>query len=162
MMVILEQIVPLRLKIGRIRGTLGSRSAFDKRKTPPRETLTGIAIRLSFQQTSPMSYPPLPPMDQGEYRAMVRSVICIFIGALIFAGIGFYLSLKNFFPLDALSTALLGFLLFFCVGPKFFPDSTKFISRRARDYRRSRKGLDPLDPEDEPKPEIIRDFQRKP
>lgn len=101
-------------------------------------------------------------MDQDEYRATVRSAIGIFVLSTIGAGIGFFLSIEHHFPLDALSSAFLGFFLGFCLGPKFFPDSTKIISRRARNYRRARKGLEPLDTEDEPQAEIITNFQRKP
>ena len=108
-----------------------------------------------------MSYLPLPPMDQDEHRAIVRGVIAIFIGGIVCATLAVFLSLENHFPLDALSSGFLGFFFFFCVGPKFFPDATKFITRRARNFRRSRKGLDPLDEEDEPKAEVFKDFQRR-
>ena len=59
------------------------------------------------------------------------------------------------------SVTLLGFFLMFCAGGKLFPESTKYTSVRARNYRRTRKGLEPLDPEDEPAAEIITDFQRR-
>ena len=100
-------------------------------------------------------------MEDAEYREVIRGAIAVVIGSIIFAGIGFFLSVRDLFPLDAISTALLGFFFFFCIGPKFFPDSTKIITRRTRNYRRAKKGLGMLDVDDEPTSEIITDFQRK-
>jgi hypothetical protein len=100
-------------------------------------------------------------MDQEEYRAVTRSLVLKFLASIITAGIFIHLSLKNHIRLDVSSSAILGFFLMFCAGGKFFPESTKFVTRRARNYRRTRKGLDPLDIDDEPTAEIIQDFQRK-
>lgn len=100
-------------------------------------------------------------MDQAEHRGVVRSLLAKTTVSIIFAGIFFFLSLKGPIPLDAVSSAIIGFFFFFCIGDKFFPESTKFIRRRARNYRRAKRGLEPLDVEDEPSPEIISDFQRR-
>ena len=108
-----------------------------------------------------MPYRPIPPMDQSEYSAVRTSVVLKILSSIVFAGLAVLLSVKGYIRLDASSCALLGFFLFFCIGDKFFPESTKYISRRARNYRRARKGLEPLDVDDEPTAEIISDFQRK-
>ena len=108
-----------------------------------------------------MPYRPIPPMEKDEYRDVVRSVILKFFASIITAGVFMYLSVINLIPFDALSCAFIGFFLMFCAGGKLFPESTKYTSVRARNYRRSRKGLPPLDPEDEPAAEVITDFQRR-
>ncbi|MFT5105800.1 MAG: hypothetical protein ACI8XO_002678 [Verrucomicrobiales bacterium] len=108
-----------------------------------------------------MPYRPIPPMEKDEYQAIVRSLALKIIGSIIFAGIAFYLSAAYYIKLGVLESAFLGFWLFFLAGGKFFPESTKFITRRARNYRRAKKGLEPLDLDDEPTAEIITNFQRK-
>jgi hypothetical protein len=100
-------------------------------------------------------------MDQDEHREVVRSLLGKFAVSIVSAGVFFFLSLKGPIPLDAVSSAIVGFFFFFCIGDKFFPESTKFIRRRARNYRRAKRGREPLDVEDEPTPEIISDFQRR-
>jgi hypothetical protein len=108
-----------------------------------------------------MLYSPIPPMEQDEHRAVVRSLVMKFACSFVVAFVLMVLSANDYIRLDVLSTGVLGFFLFFCVGDKFFPESTKFIGRRARNYRRSKKGLEPLDLDDEPSAEINSDFQRK-
>jgi len=108
-----------------------------------------------------MPYRPIPPMDADEHRAVVRSLTGKFIVSFVFAAIAVGLSLREIIHLDLISSAVIGFFFFFCIGDKFFPESTKFIRRRARNFRRAKKGLEPLDVDDEPCPEIISDFQRK-
>lgn len=100
-------------------------------------------------------------MDQEEHRAVVRSLVGKIVGSLATAGLCVYLSLQGIIRLDASFSALLGFFLFFCVGDKFFPESTKFIGRRARNYRRAKRGHELLDVDDEPTAEIRTNFQRK-
>jgi hypothetical protein len=101
-------------------------------------------------------------MDEDEHRGVVRSLIAKLIGSLVFGGIAAVLSLQRIIHLDVYSAAIVGFLFFFCIGCKFFPESSKYIGRRARNFRRARKGLEPLDVADEPTAEIITDFQRNP
>ncbi|MGI9243050.1 MAG: hypothetical protein ACR2RV_19790 [Verrucomicrobiales bacterium] len=108
-----------------------------------------------------MPFRPLPPMEADEHRGVVRSLIGKLIVSTITGLIAAAISLKGFIHLDAFTSAIIGFLFFFCIGDKFFPESTKFIRRRARNYRRVKRGLEPLDVDDEPSPEIISDFQRK-
>ena len=108
-----------------------------------------------------MPFRPIPPMEQDEYRAVVRSLVLKLIGGLLGAVIFFYLSAKDYISLGVLSSAFLGFFLFICAGGKLFPESTKFIHRRARNYRRAKRGLKPLDVDDEPTAEIHSNFQRK-
>jgi len=100
-------------------------------------------------------------MDKAEYSGVVRSFALKFLVSLIGAGVGVYGSLKDYIDFDVYTCALLGFFFVFCMGGKVFTESSKFISRRARNYRRAKKGLEPLDVEDEPTPEIITDFQRR-
>jgi hypothetical protein len=100
-------------------------------------------------------------MDQDEFRAVVRSSALKLLASIIVAGIFFYLSIKDYIKFDALTSACLGFFLMFCAGGKFFPESCKLISRRARNYLRAKKNLEPLDVEDEPAAEIITNFQRR-
>ena len=100
-------------------------------------------------------------MEADEHRGVVRSLVGKIIVSTIIGLIAAAISLKGIIHLDVFSSALIGFLFFFCIGDKFFPESTKFIRRRARNFRRAKKGLEPLDVEDEPCPEIISDFQRK-
>jgi len=161
--------MPQWLKYGRIAGILGAARGFDKENPPPCERALPLdRIRVpryrSGLRTPPpqtMPYRPIPPMQQDEYRAVVRSLVGKFIGSILTAGLFFFLSLHDYLRLDAVSCATLGFFLFFCAGGKLFPESSKFISRRARNYRRAKKGLEPLDVDDEPTAEIVTNFQRK-
>lgn len=100
-------------------------------------------------------------MEQDEYRDIVMSLVMKLIGSFIVAAICFYFSAINKIKFDVITSAFLGFALFFAIGGKIFPESSKFISRRARNYRRAKRGLPPLDIDDEPTAEIITDFQRK-
>ena len=100
-------------------------------------------------------------MDEDEHRGIVRSLIGKTIGSLIAAAIVAALSLRGIIHLDFFSSALLGFLFFFCAGGKLFPESSKYISRRAQNFRRMKRGQEPLDVDDEPTAEIISNFQRK-
>ena len=88
------------------------RAGFPKPRYPPRR----------------MPYRPLPPMDEAEYRGVIRSLLCkavvALVGGLAVACLAYYEVVR----FDVISAGLLGALFLFCIGSKFF---SAFLPRQS-------------------------------
>ena len=100
-------------------------------------------------------------MERDEYRGVIRSLILKIVCSVVVAAVTGYLSVRDVIKLGVLTTVFLGFMLTFCAGGKVFMESNKIMSGRAVNYRRVKRGLEPLDLADQPSAEFRSGFQRR-
>jgi len=99
-------------------------------------------------------------MNDDEYRLVRRSVVMTSIVAIGFGVLGFLASALGYTQfLGAIPSFIFGFFFGLVLGNKLFPDTSKYLTTRRRNYQRIKAGKAPIEDED-PETEYNSDIGR--
>ncbi len=101
-----------------------------------------------------------PPMTEAEYRTVRASFMLRTAFALAVAVGGAWVGLNQILPLGPAPSAFLGLAVGFGLGAKCFPSSGLVSGIRYRNYRRAKRGLPPLDPDQVPELSAFDEFRK--
>jgi hypothetical protein len=99
-------------------------------------------------------------MTDEEYRDVRRShVLCWVVALLVGIGTGTAAHLDILPRFGTIPAAGLGAFVGLVLGNKFFPDGQRYLTFRAKNYRRAKRGLPPIEDTD-PVGEYFSDIDR--
>ena len=86
----------------------------------------------------------VPPMETADYRLTARSHLMRVIFSAVVAAVVAWLSLSTDIPVGFIPMLFIGLGFAYGISGKLFPDSDQYFSLAAKNFRRVRRGLEPL------------------